>query len=107
MTNEYTTGAPIHADTFKIGAIVQVSVWCGIVQDVYTSAHTGEIVIKILFAKNVFKGQSAELHSARDLQGKMKPAPREQLAAEIELLQQGLARRLAALEAPTSNEVKP
>ena len=100
MTNNYTTGAPIAADTFKPGDVVQVSVWCGVVQDVYASTHTSELVLKILFAKNIFKGQPAELHSAHDLQGKIKPADRAQLAAEIELLQQGLARRLDQITPP-------
>lgn len=100
MTSKYTAGEPILADTFQIGDVVQLSVWCGIVQDIYTSAHTGESVIKILFAKNVFKGQPAELHSVNDLQGKLQPATAEQLAAEIELLQQGLERRLQALKPP-------
>ena len=101
MTNKiYSIGERITADTFKPGDVVQLSVWCGVVQDVYASAHTGEIVLKILFAKNIFKGQPAELHTAHDLQGKLKRANVSQLAAEIELLQQGLARRLKSLTHP-------
>lgn len=96
MTNNYNVGEHITADTFHPGELVQVSIWCGIIQDIYASASTGEIVFKILFVKNIFKGQPAELHSAHDLQGKIKRIEREQLAAEIELLQQGQAKRLNA-----------
>ena len=94
MTNNNYIGERITAETFAPGDVVQLSVWCGVVQDIYTSAHTGDIVLKILFAKNIYKGQPAELHSAQDLAGKLKRADRDQLAAEVELLQQGLARRL-------------
>lgn len=71
----------------KIGDLIRINVWCGKVLDVYTSSASGEIVVKILFAKNVYKGQDAELHALADLGGQVQAATPEQMTREIETLE--------------------
>lgn len=77
----------------KIGDLVRVNVWCGRVLDVFTSSTSGEIVVKILFAKNVYKGQDPELHTLADLGEHIQAATPAQLAREIETLERKQAER--------------
>lgn len=77
----------------KSGDLIRVNVWHGRVLDVFTSSASGEIVVKILFAKNVFKGQGAELHTLSDLGGQVQAATLEQMTREIETLERKQAER--------------
>lgn len=77
----------------KIGDLIKVNVWHGRVLDVFTSTASGEIVVKILFAKNIYKGQDAELHTLADLGGHIQSATYGELAREIETLERKQAER--------------
>lgn len=63
------------------GDIVKVQLWHGVILDVFQSKTTEECIVKILFAKNVYKRQKPEIHefSMLDIQ----PATMDDLKAEL------------------------
>jgi hypothetical protein len=51
----------------QIGSVVRFGVWNGVVLDVFESSTSTKHIIQIMFAKNVYKRQPAELHILEDL----------------------------------------
>ncbi len=71
-----TTNLPKPGDIVKAGGF-------GVVLDVFQSSHTGKAVIKILFVRNIIKGQPAEIHDVETF-SEIAPATRADLEQEIQ-----------------------
>jgi hypothetical protein len=69
------------------GSIVRYAAWNGVVLDVFASASSGKRILQIMFAKNIYKQQPAELHVYEDLRGGLLlPSSREALDEELKRL---------------------
>ncbi len=51
----------------QIGSVVRFGAWNGVVLDVFESTTSKKHIIQIMFAKNIYKRQPAELHILEDL----------------------------------------
>ena len=92
------------------GSIVRYAAWNGVVLDVFASATSGKHILQIMFAKNIYKQQPAELHVYEDLRGGLLlPSSREALDEELKRLNENalgevdklLAKITAPVEVPT------
>jgi hypothetical protein len=69
------------------GSIVRYAAWNGVVLDVFASTSSGKHIVQIMFAKNIYKQQPAELHVYEDLRGGLLlPSTREALDEELKRL---------------------
>src|ERR687888_2393447 len=69
------------------GSIVRYAAWNGVVLDVFKSGTSGKHILQIMFAKNIYKQQPAELHVYEDLRsGLLLPSNREALMEELKRL---------------------
>lgn len=69
------------------GSIVRYAAWNGVVLDVFKSDTSDKHILQIMFAKNIYKQQSAELHVYEDLRGGLLlPSNREALMEELKRL---------------------
>ena len=69
------------------GSIVRYAAWNGVVLDVFASISSGKHILQIMFAKNIYKQQPAELHVYEDLRGGLLlPSSREALDEELKRL---------------------
>ena len=69
------------------GSIVRYAAWNGVVLDVFKSDTSGKHILQIMFAKNIYKQQPAELHIYEDLRsGLLLPSNREALMEELKRL---------------------
>jgi hypothetical protein len=69
------------------GSIIRFGSWNGVILDVFDSTTSGKHILQILFAKNIYKQQPAELHVYEDLKsGLLLPSDREALIAELKRL---------------------
>ena len=69
------------------GSIVRYAAWNGVVLDVFASTSSGKHILQIMFAKNIYKQQPAELHIFEDLGGGLLlPSNRESLDEELKRL---------------------
>ena len=69
------------------GSIVRYAAWNGVVLDVFVSTSSGKHILQIMFAKNIYKQQPAELHVYEDVRGGLLlPSSREALAEELKRL---------------------
>ena len=69
------------------GSIVRYAAWNGVVLDVFKSETSGKHIVQIMFAKNIYKQQSAELHIYEDLRsGLLLISNREALQEELQRL---------------------
>ena len=69
------------------GSIVRYAAWNGVVLDVFASTSSGKHILQIMFAKNIYKQQPAELHLYEDLKsGLLLPSSREALMEELKRL---------------------
>ena len=93
----------------KPGEIIRVGVWVGVVQDVFESPTSGKHVMQVLFAKNLYKQQAAEVHIIEDLSMLLQPATQADLTAEVKRLDEALRRGLDTLQAqsPAPTLVEP
>src|SRR5512138_1825339 len=77
-TSEETTVIP------QPGSIVRYAAWNGVVLDVFKSDTSDKHILQIMFAKNIYKQQPAELHIYEDLRsGLLLPSTREALSEEL------------------------
>jgi hypothetical protein len=92
------------------GSIVRYAAWNGVVLDVFASISSGKHILQIMFAKNIYKQQPAELHVYEDLRGGLLlPSSREALDEELKRLNENalgevdklLANITAPVEVPT------
>ncbi len=70
------TDLPQPGDIVKAGSF-------GVVLDVFQSAHTGKAIVKILFVRNIIKGQPAEIHDVETF-SEIVQATRADLEREIQ-----------------------
>ena len=69
------------------GSIFRYAAWNGVVLDVFESTTSGKHILQIMFAKNIYKQQPAELHVYEDLRGGLLlPSNREALMEELKRL---------------------
>ena len=69
------------------GSVVRYAAWNGVVLDVFKSETSDKHVLQIMFAKNIYKQQPAELHIYEDLRsGLLLPSNREALMEELKRL---------------------
>jgi hypothetical protein len=69
------------------GRIIRYAAWNGVVLDVFKSETSGRHIMQIMFAKNIYKQQSAELHIYEDLKsGLLLSSDREALQEELKRL---------------------
>jgi hypothetical protein len=68
----------------QTGSVVCFGPWNGVVLDVFQSASSDKHILQIMFAKNIYKQQPAELHIYEDLNsGLLQPSTREALSEEL------------------------
>jgi hypothetical protein len=91
------------------GSIFRYAAWNGVVLDVFESTTSGKHILQIMFAKNIYKQQPAELHVYEDLKGGLLLiSNREALSEELKRLNENvlaevdklLAKIAAPLEIP-------
>src|SRR6266498_3403152 len=81
MTSEETNVIP------QSGTIIRYAAWNGVVLDVFKSETSDKHILQIMFAKNIYKQQPAELHIYEDLRsGLLLPSNREALMEELKRL---------------------
>ncbi len=69
------------------GSIIRYASWNGVVLDVFKSGTSDKHILQIMFAKNIYKQQPAELHIYEDLRsGLLLPSNREALIQELKRL---------------------
>lgn len=94
----------------QTGSVIRYAAWNGVVLDVFTSATSDRHVLQIMFAKNIYKQQPAELHIYEDLKSDLLvSSSREALTEELKRLggnvqaevEKLLAQITAAIELPT------
>ena len=69
------------------GSIIRYAAWNGVVLDVFKSDTSNKHILQIMFAKNLYKQQPAELHIYEDLKsGLLLPSTREALMEELKRL---------------------
>jgi hypothetical protein len=69
------------------GSIIRYAAWNGVVLDVFKSETSDKHILQIMFAKNIYKQQPAELHIYEDLKsGLLLPSSREALMGELKRL---------------------
>jgi hypothetical protein len=69
------------------GSVVRYAAWNGVVLDVFKSETSDKHILQIMFAKNIYKQQPAELHLYEDLRsGLLLPSTREALIQELKRL---------------------
>ena len=69
------------------GSIIRYAAWNGMVLDVFKSDTSDKHILQIMFAKNIYKQQPAELHIYEDLRsGLLLPSTREALSEELACL---------------------
>ena len=73
------------------GSIFRYAAWNGVVLDVFESTTSGKHILQIMFAKNIYKQQPAELHIYEDLRsGLLLPSNREALIEELKRLSENV-----------------
>ena len=74
-------------DVPQPGSIIRYAAWNGVVLDVFKSETSGRHIMQIMFAKNIYKQQSAELHIYEDLKsGLLLSSDHEALQEELKRL---------------------
>ena len=69
------------------GSVIRYAAWNGVVLDVFKSETSDKHILQIMFAKNIYKQQPAELHVYEDLRGGLLlPSSREALNDELKRL---------------------
>ena len=71
----------------KIGEVIKMNSWHGVVLDVFTS-ETGGMVLRVQTARNVFRGYPPEFIEVDLNPEAISPATRADLEKEIHLLQE-------------------
>ena len=69
------------------GSVIRYAAWNGVVLDVFKSETSDKHILQIMFAKNIYKQQPAELHIYEDLRsGLFLSSNREALMEELKRL---------------------
>lgn len=76
-------------ETPQPGSIIRYAAWNGMVLDVFKSDTSEKHILQIMFAKNIYKQQPAELHVYEDLKsGLLLPSTQEALSEELARLKE-------------------
>ena len=68
----------------QTGSVIRFGPWNGVVLDVFQSPSSDKHILQIMFAKNIYKQQPAELHIYEDLNsGLLLPSTTEALSDEL------------------------
>lgn len=94
----------------QAGSVIRFGPWNGVVLDVFKSETSYKQIMQIMFAKNIYKQQPAELHVYEDLKsGLLLPSSREALAEELKHLNENALaeadKLLAMIAAPVEISV--
>ena len=80
------------------GSIIRFGPWNGVILDVFESKTSGKHILQIMFAKNIYKQQPAELHVYEELKsGILLPSDRVALTAELQRLSENAQAEAANL----------
>lgn len=87
------------------GIVIRYAAWNGVVLDVFKSPTSDKHILQIMFAKNIYKQQPAELHVYEDLKSDLLvSSSREALTEELKRLggnvQAEIDKLLANIAAP-------
>jgi hypothetical protein len=89
------------------GSIVRYAAWNGVVLDVFYSTSSGKHILQIMFAKNIYKQQPAELHVYEDLRsGLLLTSSREALNEELKRLNENALAEVDKLLAKIATPVE-
>src|SRR6266508_6916502 len=89
------------------GSIVRYAAWNGVVLDVFKSDTSDKHILQIMFAKNIYKQQHAELHVYEDLRGGLLlPSNREALMEELKRLNENALAEVDKLLAKIATPVE-
>jgi hypothetical protein len=71
-------------DIPQTGSIIRFGPWNCVVLDVLESPSSNKHILQIMFAKNIYKQQPAELHIYEDIKsGRLLPSTRAALSEEL------------------------
>ena len=100
-TIEETDGIP------QPGSVIHYAAWNGVVLDVFKSATSDKHILQIMFAKNIYKQQPAELHVYEDLKsGLLLSSDREALIEELKRLNEIVLAEIGKLLAKIATRVE-
>ena len=89
------------------GAIIRYAAWNGVVLDVFNSETSNKHILQIMFAKNIYKQQPAELHVYEDLRsGLLLASNREALTEELKRLNENVQAEVDKLLEKIATPVK-
>jgi len=89
------------------GSIVRYATWNGVVLDVFKSDTSDKHILQIMFAKNIYKQQPAELHIYEDLRsGLLLSSTREALMEELKRLSENAQAEVDKLLAKIATPVE-
>ena len=89
------------------GSVIRYAAWNGVVLDVFKSDTSDKHILQIMFAKNIYKQQPAELHVYEDLRGGLLlPSNRETLMEELKRLNENALAEVDKLIAKIATAVE-
>ena len=89
------------------GSVIRYAAWNGVVLDVFKSKTSDKHILQIMFAKNIYKQQPAELHVYEDLRGGLLlPSNRETLMEELKRLNENALAEVDKLLAKIATPVE-
>ena len=89
------------------GSVIRYAAWNGVVLDVFKSATSDKHILQVMFAKNIYKQQPAELHIYEDLiSGLLLPSNREALMEELKRLNENVLVEIEKLLAKIATPVE-
>ena len=91
----------------QAGSVIRFGPWNGVVLDVFNSDTSDRHIMQIMFAKNIYKQQPAELHVYEDLKsGLLLPSSREVLMEELKRLNENALAEVDELLAKIATPVE-
>jgi len=91
----------------QAGSVIRFGPWNGVVLDVFKSDTSNKHILQVMFAKNIYKQQSAELHVYEDLRsGLLLPSNREALMEELKRLNENALAEVNKLLAKIATPVE-
>jgi len=91
----------------QAGSVIRFGPWNGVVLDVFKSDTSNKHILQVMFAKNIYKQQSAELHVYEDLRsGLLLPSNREALMEERKRLNENALAEVNKLLAKIATPVE-
>ena len=89
------------------GSVIRYAAWNGVVLDVFKSETSDKHILQIMFAKNIYKQQPAELHVYEDLRGGLLlSSNREALMEELKRLNENALAEVDKLLAKIATPVE-